>query len=178
MDIVYLVFLKTEYMKDRYGKMLESLSESEIKKIENYRTESSRLLTAGGSWLVRKLLGKEAVISTAPNGKPKSEKVFFNISHSVDTVGMAFSFRHEVGLDLEKKRILSKDLSDRCLTSDEKKSGEDFLTLFTAKESLAKAEGGGISRKLTEIPALPVNGKVYYSAGYRGMDEQGAAGIL
>lgn len=76
------------------------------------------------------------------------EKLFFNLSHSGNIVGLVLSKEDEVGIDLEKVKEIKKDLIDYSLPAEEKeyvKDEKDFFKIWTLKEACAKANGKGIT---------------------------------
>ncbi|MBQ5633693.1 MAG: 4'-phosphopantetheinyl transferase superfamily protein, partial [Clostridia bacterium] len=94
-------------------------------------------------------------ICRTSGGKPyfASRDLFFSISHAKDTVAVALS-NTSVGIDIEfideRRDILS--LSRRFFAPDEHKAisesnspAEDFFSLWTKKEALAKITGEGLS---------------------------------
>ena len=139
-----------------------TLTKEECQKAERFLRREDRLLSYGGAYLIRRVIGGNAVIRRGAFGKPYADGMYFNISHSGDLVAIAFCSTQEVGLDLERKRPGFDELIPYCLTDAERDSGADFLTLFCAKESLGKAEGEGLTDMPGRIPALPTEGAVRY----------------
>jgi len=97
--------------------------------------------------------------------KPKSNKLFFNISHSENLVGIALG-DIDLGLDIEFKNKERKDKLINYICSDEEinfiKEESDFYKIWTSKESLLKCLGIGIVNNIKEVEALPLNGiKIY-----------------
>ena len=91
--------------------------------------------------------------------------LFFNVSHSSDLVVIAISDSEEIGIDIEKDADKNKELVSYCLSEEEIQEydkGVSFLELFVSKESIAKADGKGLSSNIKSIPALPLNGKAEY----------------
>lgn len=160
MNSVTLKFLTLSEIKDNFEKIKHNLSESDISKAERFKKERDRLLSYGGAYLKREAAeGRE--IKADEHGKPYCDGIFFNISHSVDIVGIAISASGAVGLDIEKVRD-GFEAVEKLFSEEERTSGLDFFTLYTAKESLAKAQGSGMVYKLNTIPSLPTDGKVVY----------------
>ena len=93
--------------------------------------------------------------------KPKSDNIFFNVSHSENLVGIAIA-NIEVGLDIEFKNKERKDKFINYTCSDDEikfiKDESDFYKLWTSKESLLKCLGIGIVNNIKEVKALPLNG--------------------
>ena len=66
----------------------------------------------------------------------------------------------EVGIDIEMIRTVDDDLIKYISNDEEYKYIKDYTNFFeiwTNKEALVKAKGVGISNKISEIPALPLN---------------------
>jgi len=93
--------------------------------------------------------------------KPKSNNIFFNVSHSENLVGIAIA-NIEVGLDIEFKNKERKDKFINYTCSDDEikfiKDESDFYKLWTSKESLLKCLGIGLVNNIKEVNALPLNG--------------------
>ena len=110
------------------------------------------------------------------NGKPylTDHNFHFNISHSGDYVVLATS-DSEIGVDIEKITIYEEAVAVRCFTNAEqewlKKQGnnEAFFILWTAKESIMKGFGFGLSLPPESFCVLPIddtphqiNGRVWF----------------
>ena len=170
---VSIELLDTAEIKNKIQSILPLLCEEDIRRAERYVKENDRLLSLGGAYLVRRLTGRNAMIKRDRFGKPRTENMSYSLSHSGDTVGIAYITKTdpheklpEIGLDIEKNNWNAEndfeDIRDVCLTQEEKASGEEILTLYTAKESLGKARGDGIRDGVIQIPALPGEGPVTY----------------
>ena len=97
-------------------------------------------------------------------GKPQSPNVFFNVSHSGGAVTIALSDA-AVGIDVEKIRPVNRSLYEYVLSDEElplSEKSETFFKLWTAKESLVKAQGKGLIKNVKSIPALPFDGEKEY----------------
>ena len=163
MKTVRVFLLKTETVEPFRQTILDLVSRERAEKALRYKREADRLLSLGGAWLMQHFVG---ATHCDENGKPRAESVRFNISHSGDLVGIALCDDEEVGLDIEQRVPRAENLVSYCLTEPEKAActaGMPFPDLYVAKESLGKAEGGGLSRGIREIPALPVEGRVDYA---------------
>ena len=159
---LYLLNINTAKGMEEY--LLSILPEERVRKAKNYVRENDRLLSLCAGYLISRYIGAYRV---DPCGKPRSDERFFSVSHSGELVGLAVSEDRETGLDIEKKRAESDfvQLAEYCFCKEELElfnKGADLLALFTAKESLAKAEGGGLAKDIKTIPALPPDGKVEY----------------
>ena len=163
MEKVRIYYCFSRQIEENEKRIRNMLTDEENAKADRLPKRDGALLSLGSSYLKHRFVSGN--IYASPFGKPYADDIFFSISHSCDIIGIAFSSVGEIGLDIEKDRDEKdgyKKLSDYCLSGGEKSSGEAFLTLFTAKESLAKAEGMGLSRGIKSIPALPLDGTVNY----------------
>lgn len=120
------------------------------------------------SAFVRRILEERYAIASpefyrSENGKPylRSPSLFFNVSHSGDLLGAAFS-ENEIGLDVQKRSPRVPPAVLARMTSAEQK--EDFYRVWTAKESYIKYRGGTLARM---IGTLEYQNSVLYEAGER-----------
>ncbi|MCC4265360.1 4'-phosphopantetheinyl transferase superfamily protein [Oceanimonas baumannii] len=101
-----------------------------------------------------------------PKGKPElaSGALSFNLSHSGSLLALAIS-SDTVGVDVES-RVLAPEriarLARRYLTTEEQqwlaqsqRPGHDFQQLWTIKEAVLKADGGGIANNLHQVTWHP-----------------------
>ncbi|MGL4605908.1 MAG: 4'-phosphopantetheinyl transferase family protein [Eubacteriaceae bacterium] len=106
---------------------------------------------------------KEDQLSKGVYGKPflRDHSIYFNFSHSGDFVILATSFC-EVGVDIEKIESYNINLIKGCLTDTEQKwlfhnpNRENFYKLWTAKESIMKATGKGLTIPPESFCVLPL----------------------
>ena len=163
---VYVVYL------DKIAKNTDEIEKvvgEEAKESERLKDENKKLLSLGGKFIRKALATGDKNVVVDEYGKPRCDGMFFNLSHSGELVGVAVCEQREVGFDLQRKIAESEKLVSACLNSDEKALlGKYGLTyLFSAKESLAKADGKGIGGNMRNIPALPFGGKkVFRSEEY------------
>jgi 4'-phosphopantetheinyl transferase len=86
----------------------------------------------------------------------KEQPLSFNVSHSEDIAVMAFSWGHELGIDVENIRSISHidGIAERYFSEDElepyrtaplDKKAMIFFDSWTRREALTKAKGLGIS---------------------------------
>ncbi len=108
---------------------------------------------------------KEIRFDYTSYGKPKlatSEKLKFNVSHSVDMAAFAFIEGQEIGVDIEKIKkdfnvleLAQSFFSKTEITALHKLPKEDleraFFRCWTRKESFIKAEGSGLSFPLNQF---------------------------
>ncbi len=162
MQKVIISFLNINQIKPNREFIEQEIDERRLQKANRYVHENSALLSLGAAWLIHKYVGDYYVDE---HGKPRSESLFFNVSHSSDLVVIAISDSEEIGIDIEKDADKNKELVSYCLSEEEIQEydkGVSFLELFVSKESIAKADGKGLSSNIKSIPALPLNGKAEY----------------
>lgn len=89
-------------------------------------------------------------ILTDDMGKPylSGNPVYFNVSHSGDYLALAVS-KHPVGIDLQKVRPVKEGMYRKVVQPEEESlireaGNQDFIRLWTLKESFVKAEGKGL----------------------------------
>jgi len=138
--------------------------------------DQARCLVAG--LLLRMVCGvtEDSQLILGENGKPylKNNPLYFNISHAGDYVVLATA-ESEIGVDIEKITPYDDTVAARCFTSAEQKwiqeqgNDEAFFYLWTAKESIMKGSGQGLSLPPETFCVLPVdasphaiNGKVWF----------------
>ena len=95
------------------------------------------------------------------NGKPLSDNLFFNVSHSKGMVAFVMNEDRPIGVDLEQIRPVEDNLKQYVSSGEEYKqinSDGAFFAIWTSKESFAKCTGIGIKGKPKKIPALPLTG--------------------
>ena len=161
METVQLVLFLTDGIAfDEAKKQLDVRAE-DLLKAERYASEKDKLLHLVSAHLKKKYVGEWTTLKT---GKPIANGVFFSVSHCAGAVVLALAEK-DVGVDIETVREINPALTDRVASEKERafiKTEKDFLRVWTAKESLAKAEGRGIAQDLKTIPALPLNGEKEY----------------
>jgi phosphopantetheinyl transferase len=101
--------------------------------------------------------------------KPKSNNIFFNVSHSKNLVGIALG-NVDLGLDIEfKDKDRKEELINYVCNQDELnkiKEESDFYKIWTSKESLLKCVGTGLVNDIKNINSLPLNGLKKYNDSY------------
>lgn len=94
------------------------------------------------------------------NKKPLSKDKYFNVSHSDEMIILGIC-DVDIGVDIEKIKDASSQMKRFIASDDEYEymvDEERFFEIWTNKEALMKCVGIGITDKLKEIPALPING--------------------
>jgi 4'-phosphopantetheinyl transferase len=164
------------------------LSADERRKVERYRFEADRRRSIVGRGTLRQLLGRrlgrdprELAFVEGPQGKPALERgeLEFNVSHSGDRVAIAIAEGTAVGIDIEVEQPRMTDLAqlarryfapDEAAEVEKEEDAALFFTIWTAKEAVIKAVGGGLSIELASFSVLPVStvwGDVKNMAGWR-----------
>lgn|GEM_PF-769481 len=124
---------------------------------ERFVQDKDKVAHLVSAYLKRKYIGEWTLTDS---GKPVADGKFFNVSHCDGAVVLVLA-DGEVGVDVENVRAVDEDLK-RYVSTDEEydivKSDKDFFCIWTAKESLAKADGEGLDGRVKDIPALPLAG--------------------
>lgn len=127
-----------------------------------------------GSYLGRP--GKDVRLLQGDNGKPElapergDSPLRFNLSHSGDWLAVAVTRDQEIGVDIERARVLTRScaLSNRFLSAaeagfvaqfEEPERSMRFLALWSRREALVKAMGTTLARSLQHIRLDPVSGQ-------------------
>lgn len=158
---VKVIICYTDGLKFEDLKLRLPVSYDDVETAARFADEKDRVSHLVSAYLKRKRVGEWTVNAF---GKPQGLRAFFNVSHCKGAVVMALS-DSEVGIDAENVRPIKRSLVE--YVSDEKElpfvtSDEDFFRLWTAKESLAKAQGEGLKKDFKKIPAFPFEGKKEY----------------
>ncbi len=144
--------------------ILAQLPKEKAEQIMAIRNEKVRSLAIGSSFF-KWILLKDHPWTVNDKGKPIAESIHFNISHSYPWVIFTKDDSNEIGIDIENKKTDQK-LWEFCLTHEEiedmEKTQTPFLNYYTAKESLSKAQGEGLTNGIKNIPAIPLNGTVCF----------------
>ena len=142
-------------LNSKYFSILEKAS------FEKYKNENVKKEKIVSAYLKNKYIGEYHLNEY---GKPVSDNVFFNISHSHGYIVLVID-QAPVGIDIEKIRAVEEDLRNYISNEEEKQyihDDESFFEIWTNKESLVKANGNGINQKPNLIPGLPINGPRIY----------------
>jgi 4'-phosphopantetheinyl transferase len=158
------------------GGLWEVLDAEERARADRYRVEDDRRRSIVARGTVRTLLGRrlgreprDLGFVEGPQGKPAliGGELEFNVSHSGDRVAIAIAEGGPVGIDIEVERPRTTDLvvlARRYFSPVEALAVENaadgalplFFTIWTAKEAVIKAVGGGLSIQLASFSVLPV----------------------
>lgn len=135
--------------------ILERLSKERREKALRPVLAEERKRQLGAGLLLKKILReygvKDVEIFTGLYGKPYTEYVKFNLSHSGGLVAVAVAQGGEIGCDIEKIREIPQTVFSR-LTKAEREYIENasdgagaFFDVWTKRESFLKMTGEGIS---------------------------------
>ena len=146
-----------------YARLYNAVSEERRRKSDRFVQKRDKMLSIAAEILLKRALFdcgiEDFLLRYGENGKPylADNAVFFNLSHSENTVICAVSER-EIGVDAEKvgeadlevaRRFFHRDefaLLENLPTNEEKR--DMFFRLWTLKESFVKALGKGIMMPL------------------------------
>lgn len=146
------------------------LDEERQKRVLRFLREESRKQSLGAGILLQKALKKHGMenskITFSEKGKPKTDGIFFNLSHSGEFVVCSIGDK-DVGCDIEKAEKERFSVAQRFFTKNENEyldsfEGEEkkreFFRLWTLKESYMKLTGEGFSLKLSDFEISFDNG--------------------
>lgn len=151
------------------------LDDTERARAERYRFDEDRQRATVGRGMLRRMLGealgrdpRELRFVTGEQGKPALEDgaLQFNVSHSGDRVAIAITRDLPVGIDVELEsrrmhnllgmaRRFFSPLETRAVEEAEQQENV-FFSIWTAKEAVIKAVGGGLSINLASFSVLPL----------------------
>lgn len=171
-------FLRTlnEFSKNDYEQCLELMENSRREDVLKRQHVASRNMSVFGEWVIKKELSQKLNIpiekitllrTEHSKPYPKDIPINFNISHSDDTLAVAFSEK-QIGIDIEIIKPLKTDITKRLCTEKDLEflaaaNNEDeqllrFYKIWTAKEAYFKMLGTGITNlksiSYNEINAL------------------------
>lgn len=169
-----------DYVSENKLKTLESyLPKERISEIKKFKFKEDFLRSFYGEILLRYIANKKFLILNSDievdrtkYGKPYIKNLYnfhFNISHSNDWVICGYGCKN-LGIDIEKIKIASLDISKNFFTKDENsylssKSKEQknlyFYKLWTLKESYLKWTGEGLNISLDSFSIYEYNNKFY-----------------
>ena len=169
---VHLWFVDKKNHKDRLTSYWSILNELEKEKATKYRFEKDRDCSIIARGVIRMLLGnylkihpKDVKLKLGEFGKPflnELSDIQFNVSHSAETIVLAFIKKDKIGVDVEHtkrnievntiaKQFFSKEEITALFSLDEKFQKQAFYNCWTRKEAFIKALGSGLSFPLDEF---------------------------
>lgn len=167
-----LYFLAWEGEEALYEKIFHLLSDEEKQRAQTFHFEKDRQQFVFTRGVLKTLLGSVLKlenhllsITYTEKGKPiidDANSLNFNVSHSEKQSLIAISSTAELGVDVERMEsqrsvdsITSKYFTEAeqsyIFKNDSKSKLEKFYQLWTAKESLLKAQGSGLGSSLNEV---------------------------
>ena len=174
MNKIYIA--RTEELKNDmlFGRLYNAASRTRREKTDNLIFRKDKMLSLAADALMRKALSDRGISDFAleygKNGKPyiKDKDIYFNLSHSENTVMCAVSDM-EIGCDVEKVTDIDLEIAKRFFhcaeyemlagrTDVEKR--DMFFRLWTLKESFAKATGLGMSLPMNSFHIDIKNDKI------------------
>lgn len=154
---------------DTFARMSDVLDDEERNRVARFRFHDDRARSTVARAALRHLLGsyldrdpRELRFTTGEQGKPAlpGNELEFNVSHSGERVAIAIGTATPVGIDIEHDRGIEDavTLAHRFFSPNEAAAVERdpslFLPIWTAKESVIKAIGGGLSIDLASFEAF------------------------
>jgi 4'-phosphopantetheinyl transferase len=147
------------------------LSASEQARCNEYMNEAEKIRYTCNHRFVRRVLAtylnipaSEVMFSQAALGKPfvKGSSLFFNYSYRTTFGLLAVSKHHEIGVDIERMKVLQDPPTFASFSFSEKERAiifnsapenfqETLFTFWTFKEAIIKALGVGLNADLTQI---------------------------
>ena len=163
--------------ENRLGDFSALLSPAEKERADRFHFAEHRQRFICAHAILRQILGAylslepaEVAIQTSESGKPglksspgtAGQQLYFNLSHSDRVCLISIGLELELGVDLERIRpeYDEKVVSQHFFSKEEQAwlegmpAGQrtlSFFQLWTCKEAVLKAEGGGIRRNLGEV---------------------------
>lgn len=139
-------------------KTFASFSEKEMEQFSDFRIEKVKKEKLISYYLKKTYVGDFYI---GDHGKPMSNNMFFNISHSKEVIVLATSKNIPVGVDVEVLKERREPLVRYVANEKEYdfiQSDLDFIKIWTSKESLMKCLGTGLDMNMKTIPSFPFDG--------------------
>lgn len=166
---IYCIHIDSVLDETIFNEMIDFVSFEKKAKINRFRKPIDAIRSLYGDLIIRLVLCKhygftndKILYGYQEFGKPyllQHPHLHFNISHSGDWVVGVVS-TDLIGIDVEKIISIKQDVSLLALTNEENKKiqqlneidkSDFFFTLWTLKESYAKATGKGLSEGLNTL---------------------------
>jgi 4'-phosphopantetheinyl transferase len=175
--VIGVWFASTDVDAGTLQKLEALLTDEERLSLTRLRVEDDRRRRLVGRGLLRailsRLIGSDPGIVIAAGGKPKLRggELEFNVSHSGALILIAIGSA-PVGVDVERVRDLGSDLesvTSAHFSADEQgrcRGGDDFFGIWTAKEAVVKAAGGGLSMPLASFSVPELSSAFLPVAGF------------
>ncbi len=153
---IYFYNIKNVNIDDIISKYKNYIKEDDIKKMKEFKPDLNKKQSIVSSILKNKYVKDDIYYNE--QGKPLSNSIFFNISHSDDYVVIALCNTNNVGIDIEHiKDKVSEDIINYVCNEEEidyisrNDKNKTFYYLWTRKEALLKCKGIGLSTNLKNV---------------------------
>ncbi len=155
--MIYYCSLENVYNYDRIMEKSKQMPIERYKNYTNYVNKDDKIKNVIAYLLIKKYLINHGIESNVEfsyndNGKPyfNNTNLKFSISHSIDTVVVAFD-DEDIGVDIEKIDYFNSELinyifskNDKQIYSNKLNSTEFVCRVWTKKEAFVKAIGDGL----------------------------------
>lgn len=170
---IHVWLARTDVSAETIRELSAVLDDEERARAARFRFEDDQRRSVVARSSLRTLLGRylerptsELQFALGPQGKPAlaGNEIEFNVSHSGDSVLLAFAHGSPIGVDVECERRTSDMLAIAArffspTEADAVRNADNLAAAFyktwTAKESVIKAVGGGLSIDLTSFRVTP-----------------------
>lgn len=167
---------RSDVAAETLRELSDLLDPEEQERVARFRFEEDRQRAVVARATLRRLLGsylerepRALRFVYGPQGKPAlaDGALEFNVSHSGPLVLLAFARGSAVGVDVEREKPQRElaAIAGRFFAPDEAEKVRDpardaqaFYRTWTAKESVIKAVGGGLSIDLSSFVVTPARG--------------------
>lgn len=158
---------------------IQELSKEQIDKASKYKIKEDKIRSITSSLLLNYVLKRYNLINfrIVKNqfGKPylENNEIYFNLSHSGKYVICAVSDK-EIGADIQIIKDANELVMEKCYSNDEREfvsSKEDFIKVWTLKESYIKKQGIGLGIKLDTFTTIK-NNEIYQTDKFRYLNLQ------
>lgn len=171
-DEIHLWFARIDQLECHPDRM----STPEQERLQQTMGESRRQQYCASRSLLRLLLAQYlgcspdgVELQSLPGGKPviEPQTLHFNVSHTGDSLLLAFSSRHELGVDIEQPRPLPnmQRIAERVFPSAEVEAmrasddpAQSFFERWTRYEAIQKCTGEGIFGRKADPDAIETLG--------------------
>jgi len=155
----------SEFISDKeINEAISQLPSSVITNLPTYLNPKNKYLSLIAWLMLKKLISdfnmdESTILEIKKNefGKPSHPDLYFNYSHSGNIVICAASKNLQLGIDVEKIRDIQPEDYINCFTEVERDKllesidNRLFFDLWCKKESVAKADGKGMTIPFNEI---------------------------
>jgi len=186
---VHVFCTSLDQPRERMERLVDTLSEEERHRAGRFRFKKDLDRFVAGRGILREILGwllnvkpGELRFSYGSNGKPQLAMLpgnsfpHFNVAHSGSLAVYAISREHEVGIDIERIRLLREveDIAAHFFSKSERAQWrsfpaaakmEAFFNCWVRKEALLKACGKGIGERLNQVEVF-FGGDLFSSAQF------------